>query len=485
VLFRSSRLAVLPSDQVEFELVFRKSTKFNRLPFNRIRLLKTSTNSDNLLISQVASIIIYDVNKNKFFEHLLLDLLTMDNFKFYKASKDSDLMAKYKAKLDWCMATLHEFKVDVKVIFDLPKPKKPSIDSATHLFGVYLEQYLFRTYSRRNFRRRTNVSASLPSNVKSKVSSHVSILTDSPFKNESEKEDRNEMYMRKTDTILQHKNFVAQTTPKKNLRVTINDAKPELLGSDAGMGEKSDAKDAKENRFKKIMKFATTSSRNKSKVTLPIPDTFKKGAVGAPNNLQNSSSEDFSSSKTVTETLRSRISSIIPDVFVSTNHESSGSEASLKNASSNSSANRTICDQVAAEKGLVTVINIRRKSESLQTDENSSKINKNDKYEYNIKYVNKKAYSRPTIFSSISKSPTSFTVSTEATDSQDEVPKSSSRKNSIFSKMSGSLSGSSNSGESKGFIHSLFHASKQNGANTMKGVFSEKFENKNVEITAI
>ena len=146
------------SSNLQFELIMKRSTKMNRLPFINIYF----TPNDQVLVRNQLTVIVYDVNRNKFFEYYLNDLLQLTKFyKFSKSINNDDLLSKYKAKLDWCMETIHEFKFDVKLrlLYLQNNPKS----------GYYLEQYLFRTYSRRNFRRRTANSASLPlTNVNSK-----------------------------------------------------------------------------------------------------------------------------------------------------------------------------------------------------------------------------------------------------------------------------------------------------------------------------
>jgi hypothetical protein len=136
---------------LQFELIMKRSTKMNRLPFVNIFF----TPSDQIVVRNQLTVIVYDVNRNKFFEYYLNDLLQLTKFyKFYKSINNDDLLNKYKAKLDWCMETIHEFKFDVKIRF-------PYLQNNLKM-GYYLEQYLFRTYSRRNFRRRTDNSTSLP-----------------------------------------------------------------------------------------------------------------------------------------------------------------------------------------------------------------------------------------------------------------------------------------------------------------------------------
>ena len=141
---------------LQFELIMKRSTKMNRLPFINICF----TSNDQVVVRNQLTVIVYDVNRNKFFEYYLNDLLQLNKFyKFYKSINNDDLLNKYKAKLDWCMETIHEFKFDVKIRFHYIH-NNPSM-------GYYLEQYLFRTYSRRNFRRRTDNSSMPLKNINS------------------------------------------------------------------------------------------------------------------------------------------------------------------------------------------------------------------------------------------------------------------------------------------------------------------------------
>jgi hypothetical protein len=316
----NSKFATLSNDSVEFELVYRKSTKFNRLPFTRVRLV-----GDNLsVITRKPSIIIYDVNKNKFFEYFLNDLTNTNQYHFFKASKDSDLLLKYKAKLDWCLTTLNEFKYDVKLVFNMTNNQAK--------VGVYFEQFNFRTYSRRNFRRRTIVSSSMPTQNK----------------------------IRQNPTIFSNEQDIQESTINRNHKEI----------------PKTDDSESNKSGLKKLIKFATTTRKS-------IPVNFDEL------NELNIKKNDITRTKLST-LFQSDLATSIVD------------------------SKSTLSNELADDKEFVTVINIKRKDDPLDvptiqeraqikrspTNLGDFKAQVDDKFEYNIKYINKKPSSRPTIFNS-------------------------------------------------------------------------------------
>lgn len=372
----NSRFASLSSDSIEFELVYRKSTKFNRLPFSRVRLA-----AENLsVVTRKPSIIIYDVNKNKFFEYFLNDLTNTNQYHFFKASKDSDLLLKYKAKLDWCLTTLNEFKYDVKLVFNM-------INSQAAV-GVYFEQFNFRTYSRRNFRRRTIVSSSMP--TQNKIRQNPTIFS-------------NEQQIQETNASPTHKELFKQ-----------------------------DDTESTKTSLRKIIKFATTSRKS------------------TPVNFDEMSELNLKKN----EKIRTKLTTLFQSDLA----------ASIVDSKS------TLSNELADDKAFVTVINIKRKDDvplNVPTSQEKSQIKRSptilgesktqidDKFEYNIKYINKKPSSRPSIFNSFK-----FTNLSE------------------FKSQSSPKTVEEQSDNSKTFIKNLMQSNK----NSNKDAFKEF---KNCEITAI
>jgi hypothetical protein len=294
------------STNIDLELILKRSTKMNRLPF--IHICLTMLSHDQTMVHNKLTIIIYDVNKNKFLEYFLSDLLQLTKFyKFTKSINNDDLLNKYKAKLDWCMQTIHEFKFDVKLRLNyLHNSSK---------FGFYFEQYLFRTYSRRNFRRRTVNSASLP------LKTHTNPQQQTDEDSESNEEER-------------HK---------------------------------------KENKLKRIIKFATSGQNNRttqkqlSNITLNEDENKRKFSVNSTPEIKiPNSSSNYS-------TVRSKLASIF--------HHSPTVD------------NNAVV--VEKPKDFVTIINI---------DNSSNAADQQQKQHHGYYKQAKKVFKRPTLFTSFKQS---------------------------------------------------------------------------------
>jgi hypothetical protein len=201
----------------DIELICKRSTKFDCLPFQRLNIDYYSLIT---IRTSQPTIIIYDVNKNKFYEYFLKSLLNTNRLKFYKSTKDTELLVKYKEKLDWCLNRLREFKDNVKLM------RQRTGDDF-----VYLEQM---QENLKPFRRHANTTSSLPMKAASSRA-HTEAANH-----------RRDMYIQKTDTILQHRNY---------------DQAENLL---ANQDDEMVADKKIETRFKKVIKFATTTNRLKA-----------------------------------------------------------------------------------------------------------------------------------------------------------------------------------------------------------------------------
>ena len=262
------------STNLQFELLMKRSTKMNRLPFINICL----TASDQAVVSNQLTIIVYDVNKNKFIEYFLNDLLQLTKFyKFTKSINNHDLLNKYKAKLDWCMQTIHEFKFDVKLKLNYLQnnPK----------FGYYLEQYLFRTYSRRNFRRRTANSSSLP--LKTINAQNIELKQNNEDSDEMDRESNIERTEKKDTKLKRIIKFATSGHNKHQQKQSIQEDVETKHNSPLNHESKSNYSTVR-NKLASIFQFAPESS-NKSP-TIARSKEANKQFVSVININQSSSS---------------------------------------------------------------------------------------------------------------------------------------------------------------------------------------------------
>lgn len=301
--------SIFQQTTLELELIIKRNTKLNRLPFVRIcinninKLIPTPSSSvattptaaaltsavSSPLIKHQLSVLVYDVNKNKFLEFFMSDLLKLNKyFKFTKSTNNMDLLTKYKAKLDWCMQVLNEYKYDIKLKLNCLDTTSSNASSYSDILSsFYLEQYLFRTYSRRNFRRRTMNSASLPLNNiinSNSIYANDDLNDDDSMQKEQKKQfdkvknktksvtasDKRKLLFKNLTNLnglsytskrpqLSNLDFNGDFVRKQdNISNSENDYVNGSMSNIVNENDK-DSNQRKENRLKRIIKFATSS----------------------------------------------------------------------------------------------------------------------------------------------------------------------------------------------------------------------------------